>query len=132
MNEFLKAQVLNAIANGVVVSTSRLGSASYVVYNTKGERLLSVNNDWDYGAYNLIINGNVVLFADINSPTRSKPTDALIKEIAEICNACAKRYREQKEHETRMKKLEAAKQTMTAKEAELANFLNGVKEQKTI
>ncbi|MDW2958842.1 MAG: hypothetical protein R8M37_03485 [Alphaproteobacteria bacterium] len=132
MNEFLKAQVLNAIANGVVVSTSRLGSASYVVYNTKGERLLSVNNDWDYGAYNLIINGNVVLFADANVADKKKPIDTIVNEIAEICNACSKRWHQQKEQEAQMKKLEIAKQAMTKTEAELANFLNGVKRQHTI
>ena len=136
MNKFLKSQILIAIANGKVISTSRLGSTSYVVYNTKGERLLSVNNDWDYGAHNLIINNEVVLFADKNGTGKDKPIDTIINEIVEICDACEKRYREQRAEQEKqkeqLKQLEKAKITMTRKEAELVNFLNGLKKRYTI
>lgn len=132
MNEFFKQQILNTIANSRVVNTSRLDGASYIVYNTKGERLLSVNNDWDYGTYSLIINDQVVLFADKNSTNKNKPINAIINEITQICDACLKRWHEQEKQRIQMKKLEAAKQAMTAKEAELANFLNGKKNQYTI
>lgn len=131
MNEFLKQQILNVIANGHIISTSRLGARSYVVYQN-GKRLMSVNNDWDYGAHNLIINDQVVLLADKNSADRRRPINAIINEIIDICNACEKRYREQLNEQENAKKLEAAKRTMSAKEAELSNFLNSAKKQYTI
>ena len=132
MNEFLKQQILNTIANNRVVNTSRLDGASYIVYNTKGERLLSVNNEWDYDTYSLIINNQVVLFADKNSTDKNKPINAIINEITQFCDACLKRWNEQEKQRIQMKKLEIAKRAMTKTEAELVNFLNGVKRQHTI
>ncbi len=130
MNKFLKSQILAAIAHGYVVNTSRLGSEAFVVHNANGEKLLSVNNDWDYGAYSLYINDKAVLFADKNQG--SQFLDIIIKEVVEISEACRKRWYEQKKLAEQSKLLESAKQAMTKQEAEIVSFLNGVKTQHTI
>lgn len=119
MNKQLKQDILTAIANNTVISTSRLGARSYIVKNQLGIQIISVNSDYDYGAYSLYVGNNQVFNVDKNGKDRNYPTDAIVREIDEVCDACAARIRVQEQ-------LKEARLKMSDAERAMSEFLRGV------
>lgn len=119
MNKQLKQDILTAIANNTVISTSRLGARSYIVKDQLDRQIISVNYDYDYGAYSLYVGNTQVFNVDKNGKDRNYPTDAIVREIGEVCDACAARIRVQEQ-------LNEARLKMSDAERAMSEFLRGV------
>ncbi len=92
MNEQFKQNILNAIRNNTIVNTSHWGAASYIVYNAQGVKLIEAVCDFDYGAYMLTVGDTVVLSANKNTTHRDTPAEPVVREVGDICRACAEQF----------------------------------------
>ena len=116
MNEQFKQNILNAIRNNTIVNTSHWGAASYIVYNAQGVKLIEAVCDFDYGAYMLTVGDTVVLSANKNTTHRDTPAEPVVREVGDICRACAEQFEIQE-------KLKFVKRQMSAQEKNLSAFL---------
>ena len=111
MNKIIKMLIQENIHNNIMVHTKTNTGDKYIIFDNRGNEILSVDNGWATNHYNVIVNNKNILSVKWDE-SNSKPLTDEQKDMIDILNACKEKI-----------DLQETAQTMNPKELELANFL---------
>lgn len=94
MNKILEKEIINTIKSNRVVRRANWGIDIYSVLNNAGKEIISVSDGWDYGMYDVSVNGQSIAKIEWYVNPLAKKTDEQ-ESVFNIIDACANKIRDQ-------------------------------------
>lgn len=111
MNKIIKMLIKESIHNNILTRIHNNTGDRYIIFDTNGREILSVDNGWAINRYSVYVNGKNLLSVKWDE-TNSRPLDKSQKDMLDIINACKEKI-----------DFQETAQTMNTHELETAAFL---------